>query len=91
MQRIVNPYNLGERTWTIGSQSADDVDNTWRMRMTADEWKAKLLSDYDYVALFRLNEDFFNDYSDLFNNPEDIEEESLFYVNKRTGLLEKSG
>ena len=91
MPRIVNPYNLGERTWTIGSQSVDDVDNTWRMQMTADEWKAKLLSDYDYVALFRLNEDFFNDYSDLFNNPEDIEEESLFYVNKRTGLLEKSG
>lgn len=54
----------------------------------ADEWHQTLLNDYDYVALYLLDEYFINTYSKLFADPSEISNNTVYVVNKETGLLE---
>ena len=48
-----------------------------------------LIEDYNYVALYKLNNYFYEHYSMLFENPSEISENTLYWVNKSTGQLEK--
>lgn len=87
MPKVVNPHNTTHYpTWSIGRP--DHEGDIFTLSMTAVEWKRILLQECDYVALFRVNPNFYEDFSSLFENPEDIAGESLFYVNKDTGFLE---
>ena len=42
----------------------------------------------DYVMLYRLDDSFTENYSSLFENKEDIHENSLYRLNKVTNMLE---
>lgn len=61
----------------------------WTREITATQWMEELVSDYDYVALYKLNDYFYQNFSVLFENPEDIAENELYYVDKEKELLVK--
>ena len=56
--------------------------------ITAEEWQERLVSKRDYVALYKINDYFVTNFSSVFENPEEIMENGLYKVNKKTGLLE---
>lgn len=55
---------------------------------SAAEWMDLLCSrDYDYVATYHVDEQFIEDYGELFENKEDIGDDSIFAVDKENGKL----
>ena len=84
MPRTVNPFSLKEHTWTIGIPK--DANDRLTMRLTADEWR-EMLQKCDYVALFRLNDLFYENSSGLFEDPGAIAEQSLYRVDQNTQQL----
>ena len=82
------PNSFSENfSWSIGEPFYDG--DVWTKNMTADQWQAMLLEGYDYVALYRINDYFLENYSHLFAQPEEIAVNTLYRVNLQTGLLEK--
>lgn len=82
------PNSFSENfSWSIGEPFYDG--DVWTKNMTADQWQAMLLEGYDYVALYRINDYFLENYSHLFAQPEEIAVNTLYRVNRQTGLLEK--
>ena len=82
------PNSFSENfSWSIGEPFYDG--DVWTKNMTADQWQAMLLEGYDYVALYRINDYFLENYSHLFAQPEEIAVNTLYRVNCQTGLLEK--
>ncbi len=73
--------------WSIGEAFYED--DVYTQEISCSEWKEMLLKEYDYVELYKLNDYFYENYSDAFLNPEEIGEGCFFKVNKETGLLEK--
>lgn len=81
------PNIFSSGNWSIGeSFYSGDI---WTQDMTADEWQAILLDGYDYVALYRVNDYFLQNFSGLFEDELTIENNSLYKVNKESGLLER--
>lgn len=73
-------------SWSIGEPFYDG--DIWTRSITAEDWRQELISSYDYVALYKLNDYFYETYSILFEQPDTIGENQLYRVNKETGLLE---
>lgn len=60
--------------------------------VTVKNWIAELERDqFDYVLLYRLNDDFASDFSAAFTAPETISQGGLYRLNTDTGLLEFAG
>ena len=70
------------QTWSLGSMGLP-----WMVDLSQAEWQQLLLEDYDYVAIYRLNEEFLQRYGPLFENPGDIRENTLFRVDRQTQKL----
>ena len=84
----IRPCTLNPNfTWAIGE--TDYEDGRYTVYYTAKEWQRILIEDYNYVALYKLNNYFYEHYSMLFENPSEISENTLYWVNKSTGQLEK--
>lgn len=83
-----NTVNKDFGSWSIGEGPFYDGD-IWTVQKSCKEWKEELLSSYDYVALYRVNDYFKDTYGKLFKEPEAIQDNSLFRVNKDNGCLEK--
>lgn len=56
--------------------------------ITAEEWHQRLINKRDYVALYKVNDYFVSEFASVFKNPDDIQENGVYRVNKKTGLLE---
>ena len=80
-----NTFN--DTGWSIGKPFYDT--DQWTLEMTPEQWQEILLADYDYVALYKVNEYFLANFDELFSDPESIEENALYRVNRQTGLLDK--
>lgn len=79
----VRPNNVdGDYSLEANLKEDDDIST----KMSSSEWK-ELLKDYDYVLLYSLDDSFLRDYSILFENPKDIEDRTLFKVDKSKGML----
>ena len=76
--------NSNDAWWSIGEP---DEGDEWTVYYSADEWKQMLKDDYDYVALYKLNDYFYDNYSCVFTNPDDIKENCIYSVDKNTGML----
>ena len=70
------------QTWSLGSKGLP-----WMVDLSREQWKELLLEDYDYVAVYRLNEEFIRRYGPLFENPGDIRENTLFRVDHQREML----
>lgn len=73
-------------SWSIGEAFYDG--DLWTKKMTAEQWQSLLLEKYDYVALYKVNDYFLENFSHLFRDPEEILVNRLYRVNRDTGLLE---
>lgn len=78
--------NRGCYEWSIGEGPFYDGD-IWTAIRTPEQWQADLVQNYDYVALYRLNDYFYEHYSVLFEDPAQIMENAVYLVDKDTGLL----
>jgi len=73
--------------WSLGEPYSDK--DMWTKNLTADQWLEVLQNDYDYVALFQVDDLFINNYGILFADPNSISSESVYYINTHNGKLEK--
>lgn len=81
------PNAFNGSTWSIGQPFFEG--DIWTTPMTPEDWQRSLLEEYDYVALYRVNDYFLENFGSLFAQPEEIEINTLYRVNRATGLLEK--
>lgn len=81
----IRPAYAKNDFWTLGEPRYED--DPYSLNISVGEWINELKDNYDYVALFTLNDDFCRDFSSAFENDDDIGENSLYKVNKETGLL----
>ena len=55
--------------------------------ISVDELKDIFKSDYDYVAIYTTTDNLLTNYTDIFDNKDDIHNLSLYRVDKTTGML----
>ncbi|MBR1876916.1 MAG: hypothetical protein IJ805_07405, partial [Lachnospiraceae bacterium] len=67
-----------------------EKDSEGNVKTTASQMKDILAENYDYAAIYMINDDFINDYGELFENPEDIAENAVYSVDRETGLLSRT-
>ena len=79
LPRFVSDY------WCVGSPAHEGEE--YIKILTPEEWKEDLKDNYDYVALYEINEAFCEEFEEVFENPEDITALSLFRVDKTSGML----
>lgn len=82
-------YSLRPHT-IVGSESMGQPfyeGDIWTVEKTPKQWREELKSNVDYVAIYHLNEYFMENYSEVFEKPEEIRENGIYKVNKETGTL----
>lgn len=90
IDRFVIKYNIrpnrvqDDYVWSIGQPFYDG--DIWTTEKTAEEWQEEL-KEYDYVALYGLNDYFYENFSCIFAESEDIYEGGLYKVEKASGRL----
>lgn len=74
-------------TWSIGEKyGAEDI---WTAEYTKEEWMELLIKDnYDYVYIYKCDDQFIKQYSELFIDDKNINSQKLFKVVKDTKQLE---
>ena len=87
--RPADVNNRGTYTWSMGEPFYEE--DRWTCSITVEEWTQILRNDYDYVALYQLNDYFYEHYSEAFENADDICENAVYLVDKDSGLLRKCG
>lgn len=60
----------------------------WTAMCSAEEWWEMLDGQYDYVALYHVNDYFVENYAELFRDPDEITDNRLFRVNRSAKCLE---
>lgn len=78
---IMQEFSKG---WMLASESK----NWYISDLNALEWKQLLLAEYDYVAIYEIDDFFIETYSELFAKSSEIANNSVYVVNKETGFLE---
>lgn len=73
-------------SWSIGEPFYDG--DIWTKKMTPDQWQSLLMETYDYVALYKINDYFLENFSHLFQDPDAIQVNKLYRINRDTGLLD---
>lgn len=88
-ERLIFKYsirpNYNNAWWSIGEPfyEGDEYTET----KTADEWKQELKEDFEYVAIYSLNDYFYDNFSEVFTNSNDIGENRIYKVDKSSGML----
>lgn len=80
-----NPLHTNEIfTWSIGSLA--DEGHLWTASMDAKQWSEKLLTNgFDFVYLYEVNQQFREEFGELFYNQEDINNNVLVRVTEEGG------
>ena len=71
------------RTWCLGGPN-----NSEEVSYSAEEWQKELDQNYNYVAIYRTDDYFLENYSDLFEDPSSLRDESVYLFNHNTKHLE---
>lgn len=88
--KFVNRDNLSGisdvGTFTIGytKESEDDI---FTYKITKEEWLKKLVEEFDYVYLYKIDGKFITNYGSLFEDEEDIGNDKLYKVDKNIQKL----
>lgn len=72
-------------TWSIGKPFFEG--DIWTQAITVEKWQENIKKNYDYVLLYSVNDYFIDNFSSLFTEPELIKNNSLYWVDKDTGML----
>lgn len=74
--------------WSLGGPFYDG--DIWYISISADELMQQLVEgEYNYLAIYQANDYFIENYADLFESPAEIQDNSLYHVNKEAGVLER--
>lgn len=74
-------------TWSIGEKYG--TEDIWTAEYTKEEWMELLIKDnYDYVYIYKCDDQFIKQYSELFIDDKNINSQKLFKVVKDTKQLE---
>lgn len=74
--------------WSLGS--ATSSEDIWHLDISSSEWMTTLVDEnYDYVAIYQLGDDFAENYGSCFENISDLQDDSLFRLNRNERVLEK--
>ena len=71
--------------WSIGTPRYDG--DVWTTDITADEWSDMLRQDFTYVYLEHTDDLFIEEFGELFDDPDQIRNRSLFRVTERAGKV----
>lgn len=71
--------------WSIGQPFYEG--DIWTKSVSADELRNTLMVDYDYLAIYKTNSYFKDHYAELFSDPKEITNNTLYVVDKATGTL----
>ncbi len=77
--------NEGLGNWSIGNKYSES--DIWTIEKTQNEWKEELVKKYDYVYLYKVDEEFIELYGDLFITDK-INNNQLYKVDKENGKLD---
>ncbi len=97
--RVILRYGL--RPGTVQFDDMDQREVVWENwmpsaaggaeQLSAEAWRQELKEGYDYVLLYQVGDAFKEEYAAVFEDPEQIQGESLYRVDKETGLLTLCG
>ncbi|NLK65034.1 MAG: hypothetical protein GX289_08060 [Tissierellia bacterium] len=80
--------NDGFTGWSLGGPFYEG--DIWYISISAEELMQKLIGKgCNYLAIYRANDYFIENYADIFVNADEIKDNSLYSVNKEEGLLER--
>lgn len=73
--------------WSVGESYGEE--DIWTIYKTAKQWQKELIAGFDYVFIYKKDDQFVNQFKELFekNEEEHIKDLTLYYVNKETGKL----
>lgn len=82
----INSGLVGRWSWSLAGSKNDDI---WTSVRTVQEWSDELMANYTYVYIDNINEQFCTDYGELFADPENILEKTIYRVDtdRRDGLV----
>lgn len=76
----LRPYTVdNEFAWSIGEEPRFDGD-IWTTIIAPEDWKRRVLEEYDYVYLYKTDAYFVSRYLEFFSN--DIRDKTLYIVDK---------
>jgi hypothetical protein len=74
--------------WSLGGPFYDG--DIWYINISSDELMQKLIEEeYNYLAIYRVNEYFIENYAGIFVSADEIIDNSLYRVNKEKAILER--
>ena len=76
-------------SWSIGEKYYEE--DRWTLEIKSNQWMNDLKDNYDYVYIFKCDEQFINLFSDVFENVDTIGSQRLYKVNKEKMYLEYVG
>lgn len=76
--------------WSLSCEGPFYEGDIWTEKMSAEQLKSTLIKDnYGYVAVFKTNDYFNENYGSLFENPDDIVDNSVFKFDTQTQKLKR--
>lgn len=77
---LLRPHRVSSpMSWSLGAPLYEG--DIWTKDIAMEEWRTLLIESYDYVLLFRVDDTFIENYSELYGMPENIWEKTLYRVN----------
>ncbi|MEG0305874.1 MAG: hypothetical protein RR635_09310, partial [Oscillospiraceae bacterium] len=63
-------------------QRCTATESAWTTIYTQNEWQSILYKDFDYVYVHSVSSDFERDYIQLFENPDDLQNNAMYFIIK---------
>ncbi|MEG2021958.1 MAG: hypothetical protein RR087_09280, partial [Oscillospiraceae bacterium] len=67
---------------SIIAQRCTATESAWTTIYTQNEWQSILYKDFDYVYVHSVSSDFERDYIQLFENPDDLQNNAMYFIIK---------
>lgn len=81
---VIDPFG----GWSLGRATYDK--DIWYVDISPEDWIEQLINEeYDYVAIYRVGDDFSENYGAVFRNVQELSDNSLFKVNRDHKILER--
>lgn len=83
----VRPNQINSGAWSIGNKYYEK--DIWTLQINAEKWYYNLINDnYDYVYIYKCDENFVTQFSSLFEDTEQIKNNSLYRIGEKLILVE---
>lgn len=83
----IRPRRASSEFWSVGKPFYEE--DVYTYEMDAEQWMDYLVAEFDYVALYKVNDYFLANFEKLFEPDGPIEDNMVYYINKDTRRLEK--